>query len=218
MMPGMPALPAGRRHLGLGEAVAVGRDGAEPRLRALADHVEVDAVQVVARLLGGDGELRAVDQPLQHLGGEREGDRQLAGIQIGKIGIGQHLQREARAAGLQRHGLSRARIERDLGAVGQLAHDVVEHVGGDGAGARLLDRGRHAVDDLHVEVGRLQRELVAIGAQQHVGQDRDGVAPLDDAMDVVERLQEVRPFDSDAHDFNPWGRVPEALADPAELA
>ena len=87
-------------------------------------------------------------------------------------------------------------IERDLGAVGQLSHDVVEHVRGNRARARLLDRGRHAVDDLHVEVGRLQRQLVALGAQEHVGEDRDGVAPLDDAMDVVERLQEVRPFDS----------------------
>jgi len=40
-------------------------------------------------------------RPLQHFGGEREGDRQVAGVQIGKIRIRQHLQREARAAGLR---------------------------------------------------------------------------------------------------------------------
>ena len=66
-------------------------------------------------------------------------------------------------------------------------------------GAGLVDRGRHGVDDLHVEVGRLQRQLAAFGADQHVGEDRDRVAPLDDAMDVVEGLQEVRPLDGRAH-------------------
>ena len=92
-----------------------------------------------------------------------------------------------------------AGIERHLGAVGQLAHDIVEDVGRHGGGAGLADLGRHRLGDLEVEVGRLQRQLAAVGAQQHVGQDRDGVAPLDDAVHVAEGVEEVRSLDGRAH-------------------
>jgi hypothetical protein len=72
-------------------------------------------------------------------------------------------------------------------------------------GAALLDRSGRSVDDLHVEVGRLQRQLIALGAEQHISQDRDGVPPLHDAMDVVQRLEEVRPFNPHFHDFSIHG-------------
>ena len=56
-----------RRHreIGLRQAVAVGRDGAQRLRLARAGDVQIDAVEVVARLLGRDGELGLVDQPLQ---------------------------------------------------------------------------------------------------------------------------------------------------------
>ena len=79
-----------------------------------------------------------------------------------------------------------AGVERDLGAVGELAHDVVEDMGGNGGRAGLADLGRHGLDDLEVEVGRLQRQLAAFGAEKNVRQNRDGVAPLDHAVDVAE--------------------------------
>ena len=60
----------GRIDLRLGEAVAVGRHGAQHRLAGDGDDVEVDAVQVVARLLGRDGELGAVDELLQRRRGQ----------------------------------------------------------------------------------------------------------------------------------------------------
>ena len=59
------AVGAGRRvEIDLREAVAVGCDRAQLELLAAADGVQVDAVEVVARLFGRDRELRLVDQPL----------------------------------------------------------------------------------------------------------------------------------------------------------
>ena len=38
-----------------------------------------------------------------------------------------------------------------------------------------------------------------LGPEQHVGEDRNRVAPLDHAMDVAERLQQLGAFDGDLH-------------------
>ena len=46
------------------------------------------------------------------------------------------------------------------------------------------------VIDLDVEVGRRQPELAVTRLEQHVGEDRNGVAPLDDALHMGERLEE----------------------------
>jgi len=83
---------------------------------------------------------------------------QVAGVQIGKNQNPAASAREARAAGLQRHGLPLS-VSSAISAPSGLPHDVVEQCGRDGAGASLLERPRHAVDDLHVEVGRLQGQL-----------------------------------------------------------
>ena len=65
------------------------------------------------------------------------------------------------------------------------AGTVVEPAGATSAGDRL--------DHLEVEIGRLQaRACRLLGADQHVGEDRNGVAPLDHAMHVAQRLQELR--------------------------
>ena len=50
-----------------------------------------------------------------------------------------------------------------------------------------------------VEIGRLQRQPGVFGADQHVAQNRDGVATLDHAMDVAQRFQQLRAFDGDLH-------------------
>ena len=41
----------------------------------------------------------------------------------------------------------------ELGAVGQLAHDIVEHVGGNRGRALLRHFGGDRLDDLDVEIG-----------------------------------------------------------------
>ena len=54
-----------QRQLDLRQPVAVGRDRAQRLRLAGAGGVQIDAVEVVARLLGRDRELGLVDQPLE---------------------------------------------------------------------------------------------------------------------------------------------------------
>ena len=51
----------------------------------------------------------------------------------------------------------------------------------------LADLGRHRLDDLDIEIGGGQLDAVALRLDQNVGQDGDGVAPLDHALHMVER-------------------------------
>ena len=143
-----------RRHLGQGQAPAVGGHGPQLRLAVLDHGVEVEAVQVVARLLGGDREAGLVDQPDQ-VGGV-DGDR--IGEPLGRhhreVAGRQHRQVEARAPGLHRQARILAGVaQRDVGALRQLADDLVEGVRRRGDLAGALDLGRARVGDLHVEVG-----------------------------------------------------------------
>ena len=144
--------------------------------------------------------MRAVDQALDVSGGEREGMRHVARGKIREIAFGQRLQRETRAAGADReHGTVAVGFQHDLRAVRQLAHDVVEHMrrhGGRAAGSGFRGQGlRH----LEVEVGRLQRQAGIFGADQHVAEDRNGIAAFDHAMDVAQRFQKLRALDGDLH-------------------
>ena len=86
--PGMSLAPVGQRQLDLGEAMAVGRDRAQHRLAVALGGVEIDAVQVVARLLGRDGEARLVDQALQVAGREREACARSSTLSAGKSSAG----------------------------------------------------------------------------------------------------------------------------------
>jgi hypothetical protein len=126
--------------------------------------------------------------------------RHVAGGEIREIIFRQRLQGEARAAGADRqHRAIAVAFQHDLGAVGQFAHDVVEHMrrhgGRPGGSGFRRQRFRH----LEVEVGGFQRQSRALGAKQHVAEDRDGVATLDHTMDVSQRFQQLRAFDGNLH-------------------
>ena len=126
--------------------------------------------------------------------------RHVAGGEIREIAFGQGLQREARAAGADRqHRTVAVGFQHDLRAVGQFADDVVEHMRRHGGGAAGRGFRRQRFGHLEVEVGRLQRQPGVFGADQHVAEDRDGVAALDHAMDVAQRFQQLRAFDGDLH-------------------
>ena len=72
----------------------------------------------------------------------------------------QHRQVEARAAGLHLQARVLAGVaQRDVGAFGQLADDLVEGVGRRGDLAGALHLGRGCVGDLHVEVGGREGDL-----------------------------------------------------------
>ena len=180
--------------------MSVGGHGAQ-RLRFTgAGDVEVDAVEIIARLLGRDGKLRLVDEPFQVGSLQRKFVGHFAGSEIGKIAFRQALQRETRTAGADRkRGPIPGRFEDDLCAVRQLAYDVIEHVGRHGRRAAGPSFGRDGVGYFKIEVGRLQAEFRAIGADEHVGEDRNGVAPLHGAMHVPERPQQFRTLYGDLH-------------------
>ena len=84
---------------------------------------------------------------------------------------------------------------------GSLAHDVVEHVRGRGRRAVAQHVGGSSFDDLDVEIGGGQLQLPLGRLDHHIGEDRDRVAPFDDALDMAERLQKGAAFDVDFHRF-----------------
>ena len=178
-----------------GQPVAVGRGGAQ----LVVDDVEEDPHQIIARLLAGDGEARLLDDLAKRRGGKLEAGRKLALGDHREIVARQRRQVEARAAGDDLH-LALGGGQFDLAALGELADDVEEGVGRNGGRAGLGDVGRHAFVDLQVEVGRHQPDRAVLARlDQHVGQDRDGVAALHDRLDVAEALQEGRPLNRRFH-------------------
>ena len=86
----------------------------------------------------------------------------------------QRLQREARLTATDGEPTLIA-VSRnvDVGSLGQLAHDVVEHMGWHRGGAFALGPRRHRLDDLHIEVGRGQLQLVVARGERTL--DRMGM-------------------------------------------
>ncbi len=162
--------------------------------------MEIDAVQIIAGLLGRDGEARLLDQALQVRRRQREAVAEIVDAERREIVRGQRLERELRRAGGDgKPSLLAVAVELDIGSFGQLAHDVVEHMRRYRGGAFALGLARHRLDQLHVEIGGGQLQLVLGRADQDVGQDGDGIAPLDHARDMGERACQAWFVDGEAH-------------------
>ena len=195
-----------RRDLDAGEAVAVGGDGAHARCEPPASmRVEIDAVEVVARLLGRDRELRLLDQALEIGGRQREAMRQVAGGEIREIALGQGLQHEARAAGADLHLAHVAgHFERHLRAVRAACARCRRSCRPEPwwSRPRVMSAGIVSVTSMSRSVAFRRREPSS-AAQQHVRQDRNGVAALDDAVHVPQRLQQSGALNSNSHNPTP---------------
>ena len=155
------------------------------------------AVQEVARVLAGDGELGLRD----HLPGDVARQDGVAGPRAVRHG------REV----VPRHGLQ-ARFEpvgRDLDAVlvlldedvgvRQRLDDLEELLGRQGQRARLLDLGRAAALEPDLEVGRRQAHLRPFGVDQDVGEDGNRVLALDDALEELQFPQQIRLANGEFH-------------------
>ena len=82
---------------------------------------------------------------------------EIARREIGKIAVRQRLQIEARAARAQLQLAAFAgRLQRDLRAIGELAHDVIERMGGQRRAAGCADIGGHRFGHFEIEIGRLE--------------------------------------------------------------
>ncbi len=181
----------------------VGRDGAQRFRRSRLGRMQIDAVQVIARLFRRDREPRLVDEPLQIAGLHREFMADLADRQIGEVFGGKRLQAETRLARRDRQPLLVAvALHLDLGAFRQLAHDVMQHVRRNRQRAGRRDLGADALAHLAFEVGRLEHQSVPRRLQHDVRKDRDRRPALDNARNVAQRLQEFPTFNLETH-FNP---------------
>src|SRR5690606_10725830 len=127
-----------------------------------------------ARLLGRDGEARAVDQVLGLARLQLEGVRQVGRAGGRKVLSRQGRQVEAGPAGLKVQLAVAAGGELDLGAVGQLADDVVERVRRRRGRRRCRDRRLGLLNDGQVHVRGGQAELPVRRLQQDVRQDGNG--------------------------------------------
>ena len=177
------------------QPVAVGGNGAQIALLRL---VEIDSVQVVAGLLGRDGEPCRVDHVARIGRRQHEGVLHVADADRRKILDRQRRQPEIGAAGTDAR---MAVSDRDvnLGALGKLADDVIEKMGGHRGRPCRADRAFDLRGDVHVHVGRRHGQLAVGRLQNDVGQDRDRIAAFDDRLNLAERPQQADTIDGELH-------------------
>ena len=167
-----------------------------PVLQAFLSEPTLDGLFRVGRVLTLVDGVNWPDTSAEH----DEAVRQVAARHLREVAGRQCLQREAGASGAQRKLVALARcIHFHLGAFRQLADDVVKRVRGRRRAAVGRDRRGHGFDHGKIHVGRRQPQLAARCIHLHVGQDRDGVAPFDHALHVIERFQERGALDGQPH-------------------
>ena len=202
MMPAMPTAPSGSGISTRANRWPSGRHRAHDVRAVGILGVQVDAVQVVPRLFGGDGEPGLFDQALQLVRRDLKSMRQLAVGHRREVLAGEAREREGGAARSEVEAtVFAAEIEAHLAAVGQLADDVVERMCRHGGAAGFGDLGRGDLDDGEVQIGGRQLQLAVFGDQLHVGENRDRVALFDHALNVRERAEEGAAFDGQFHRF-----------------
>ncbi len=124
----------------------------------------------------------------------------LAGSEVRKVTFGQRLQREARTPCAQgKHCTVAGSFQHDLRALRKLSHDLVKHMGGNGGRAPGRSFRRDGIRHFKIEVGRLQAEFPSVSLDQYVCQNRNGVAPLNHAVHVAQRLQKFYTLDCNLH-------------------
>ena len=117
------------RQFDLRQAMPVGRDSAQSLRLAALGRMQIDAVEIVSRLLRRNREARLVDEAFQIARLHCEFVADFTNGEIRKVFRRKRLQTEARVARRDRQALLVAfALHFDLGALGQFAHDVVQHM------------------------------------------------------------------------------------------
>ena len=176
--------------------MAVGGDGAQ----AVLVRMQIDAVEIIARLFGRDRHRDAFERLRQRLRVKHQFDGLAEVAEVGEILGRQGRQGEARAAADDAQaGLVVIDGETHVRVLVEMAHDVGERAEGraDAAGSR--DFGRRARGRLRVEIGRRQRQRVVLRHQLDAAKDRDRRARADRARNGVERGRRVLDGESEAH-------------------
>ncbi|MNQ44405.1 hypothetical protein D3C85_581590 [compost metagenome] len=181
------------------QAMAVGGYGTQDA----GVHFQQHAVEVVAHILLGHGEAGALDQAAQLALHQAEVQRTRAFLDRGEVVRRQGRQGETATAGLDQQ-LLLVDTDVDQSITGQALADIHQ------LACRYSDLTRlsrlfqgNAPDQLDLEVGTSQRQLLAFDYQQNVGEDRQGLAALDDAGDQLQGFQQGFALNCEMHGLVP---------------
>ena len=179
--------PARQRPRHLRQPVAVGGHHARRRAVRLEQH----ARQVLARLVQRHREDRLRDHVAQHRRIDVRRLRFLDRGQLRVVAVGHPDHLELDLAGLDLGPVLVGPADADL-VVGQPLHDLVQLARRDGQAAFLLDLRRQRHHRRHVQVRRPAQQLVlALGADEDVGQDRERALPVGDTLREIQPAKEL---------------------------
>ena len=151
--------------------------------------MQINAVQIIARFFDRNGKPRFVNQAPQIAAGQGKGDRHFVLRHSRKILARQRLQGKTGAPGGQiQPPTGFIHRQFDLRPVGQFAHNIVKHMRRCGYRAGLGHFRLNPFTHLDFQIGRGEAKHAIIRLQQHIRQNRDGIAPFDNALHMIERF------------------------------
>ena len=160
--------------------------------------MKIDTVQVIARLFGRDRKPCGIDHIADISRCDGEAARHVTGGNSGKIFNRQGWQTEIGPAGAD-HCMTVGNIDLNLGAFGQLARDVIEQMRRNGGRASRANSAFCLRGNIHIHVGCGHRQHTAVGLQHDIGENRYGVAALNNRLHVAKRPQEADSIDGQFH-------------------
>ena len=180
-------------HFDQRQAMAVGRH----QRQALGPENELRAVEEVARVLAGDRELRLRDH-LPHCRSRQRRACGSAGIrQRRKVLARQRL--HARVESVRRYFDAVAILFDPNVGFGKRLHDLVELLRRQRQRSALCHSRLATAAQRDFEIGREHADLIALRFDQHVGEDGNGVLPLDDALEKLQFSQKLILPDNEFH-------------------
>ncbi len=179
--------------------MTIGRD----RTQHAVGDFEQHAVEVIANILLGHGEPAALDDPTQLALIDAEVERTRPFLDCGEVVGRQGRQRKAAAARFD-HYLLLIEPDADQRIRRQALADVHQFArwNGDLTGFAGVFEG-HASYQLDFQVGPGQRQLLVLNDQQHVGQYRQRLPPLDDTGHQLQWFQQGFALNGEMHGLVP---------------
>ena len=152
--------------------------------------MQIDAIQIIARFLGRDGETRRIDHIANISCSDHETARHITGGNRREILDRQGGQAKIRPAGTDhcmpvRHG------NFHLGAFGQLAGNVIEQMRRYRSRSSGANRAFDLRGNIHIHVGSGHQQHATFGLQHDICQNGNGVATLDDRLYLTKRSQKA---------------------------
>jgi hypothetical protein len=156
------------------------------------------AVERVAGFFVRNGEDGARDEGAQRGNGDLDDSTGRELRNLGEVGAGHADHAGIGAASTDLDPVVLEELDGHI-AVGEEADVVVKLARWDGAGAGLFDFGGAGGADALIEIRSGDDDLVVVGLEQKIGEDRDGGFAFDDALRGGELTQKILTADGDLH-------------------